>query len=301
MATFFTLLPLIFATSFNSANALYPSYEFCVHLDSESYIPCCTYTAFHNGLYVDFYMKAFVNVSGDLYFNSRESEYYVDNLSGNLKVELYTYDSNSDEFVLFDDYGDFESEIFNYDLLSSSGSISIPFTNFYIQFQGQQLFFVEKTPLAQNESIIDTFNLPTYVFPSSSERIGFCFDSSSVSADLRGLITNFVENGYSLGFNEGYNSGYTNGLDDGLSQGYQTGYTDGYSVAVNQDTTAAIIFTGILEVALLPVNVFLAIFNYEVFGINISGLVASLLTVAVVVIIIRVILAKSGGNGGGSK
>lgn len=102
--------------------------------------------------------------------------------------------------------------------------------------------------------------------------------------------------GYTTGYQTGYDSGYLQGFNDGESNGYQIGFGDGYAEASNQDQTAVVIFTGICEVGLLPVNVFLGILNFEVFGINIGGLVASLMTVAIVVIVIRIVLGAKGGG-----
>lgn len=87
-----------------------------------------------------------------------------------------------------------------------------------------------------------------------------------------------------------YNVGYENGYSVGANDGYQRGYTEAMDIYSHMDTTASTIFNGIFEVGLLPVNVFLTIFNFEVFGINISGLVSALLTVSVVIIILRFLL-----------
>lgn len=98
-------------------------------------------------------------------------------------------------------------------------------------------------------------------------------------------------NSYDLG----YNNGYTQGNIDGNSTGYNQGYATGYKDAEDQDSTAVTIFSGILSVGLLPVNFFLAILNFEVFGINIGAFVSALLTVAIVVIVTRMVV--NGGNG----
>ena len=89
----------------------------------------------------------------------------------------------------------------------------------------------------------------------------------------------------------------TNDYNDGYTNGYQTGYTDGYNIGSSQDETATAIFVGIINIALVPINFFLACLNFEVFGINIGGFVSALLTVAIIVIIVRIIV--SGGNKNG--
>ena len=138
--------------------------------------------------------------------------------------------------------------------------------------------------------------------PSSEE---FITDSSiSVNVDTSQFYTQLLDfgnyaKGYDSGYQVGYGNGYTEGYNDGTNYGYQTGYTDGYNEAVTQDETAVVIFSGIISVALIPINFFLACLNFEVFGINIGAFVSALLTVAIVVIITRMIV--SGGNGGGDK
>lgn len=106
-------------------------------------------------------------------------------------------------------------------------------------------------------------------------------------------FNNYYQTGYDNGYIAGESAGYELGDQQGYSEGYQVGFTEGYAEADNQDTTALTIFTGIINVALLPVNVFLSILNFEVFGINIGALVSSFLTIAIVVILWRII---SGGK-----
>lgn len=108
------------------------------------------------------------------------------------------------------------------------------------------------------------------------------------------------ESGYGFGYTDGYdegldigtNQGYQSGYSDGNTQGYQTGYASGLLDGQSYDQTALTIFTGIIEVGLLPVNIFLQMFNYEIFGINISGVVSALLTISIVIIIVRFLLGK---------
>lgn len=135
-------------------------------------------------------------------------------------------------------------------------------------------------------------------------------DSEGGYSDLRiGLIIegldermyNSVLPEYSENYQNGYNDGYRNGKQDGLtegydsgyydgdSEGYQRGYSHGYTEAANQDSVATSIFVGIIDVALLPINFFLACLNFEVFGINIGSFVTALLTIVIVVILFRTI------------
>lgn len=103
-----------------------------------------------------------------------------------------------------------------------------------------------------------------------------------------------LQTGLANGYNDGYAKGKEEGITEGESSGYQNGYNDAISDASNQSVVANSIFSGIFTVAMLPVNVFLQFMNFEVFGINISGLVSGLITVALVVIVLRFIFAKGG-------
>lgn len=96
------------------------------------------------------------------------------------------------------------------------------------------------------------------------------------------------------GFEEGYNTGYGVGYNNGSEQGYNTGYADGYTDGVETDTTAFTIFNGILSIGMVPINVFLAMLDFTVLGINISNFVMSLLTVLITVWVVRMI--TGGGN-----
>lgn len=103
----------------------------------------------------------------------------------------------------------------------------------------------------------------------------------------------------------GYYNGYQIGLSEGDSQGYNRGYSDGYSNAQADDSVPAIIFGGVLNIAMIPVNFFLAILNFNVFGINIGGFVTGLMTIAVIFILFGVIFggrpSPRGGPSGGDK
>lgn len=107
-------------------------------------------------------------------------------------------------------------------------------------------------------------------------------------------------NGYDNGLIDGYNNGYNEGLilgnetgyNEGLNVGYTNGYVDGYNEGVDADSTAVAIFSGILSIAMVPINFFLSIFNFEILGINMSTFVSALLTVCVIIIVLKTITGK---------
>lgn len=134
----------------------------------------------------------------------------------------------------------------------------------------------------------------TIFFPSSEDA------TLMIDFDICLLDSRFVDGSqYQNGYTEGWNAGNDNGFSDGYSNGYTDGYNDAVVNLDTQGSTALTIFTGIIDVGLLPINVFLAMMNFEVFGINIGGLISSLMTVAIAIIIFRVIF--NGGSGGGGK
>lgn len=94
------------------------------------------------------------------------------------------------------------------------------------------------------------------------------------------------------GWNAGYEVGYSDGTENGKTIGYQTGYADGYAEGVNIDSTAFTIFNGILNIGMIPINFFLAMFDFTILGINISNFVMSVLSVFVTIWLIRMLTGK---------
>lgn len=100
------------------------------------------------------------------------------------------------------------------------------------------------------------------------------------------------ESGNTTGYNNGYEAGYQAGVDSqqqAITDAYNNGYNAGYDAGFSVDSTAATIFSGILQVGMLPINVLLAIFNFEILGINLSAFISAILTVCLTVIVIRTV------------
>ena len=98
--------------------------------------------------------------------------------------------------------------------------------------------------------------------------------------------------GYDYGYKEGNKNGYDRGVEDGKKLGYAEGLHDGYIA----DEVSFTIFNGILNIAMIPVNVFLGFFNFEILGINMSSFVSALLSVSMVVIIFRFLFNGKSGD-----
>lgn len=242
---------------------------------------------------------------------------------------LISHNDNSGTVMYYEFQGD-DSDVTNGDtftLGTSQGSISFQvlynyqnlgnYHSYDLQFKVSGESAYSNLYLYNLEAEVNEDNMPTYTFAlpnvyflgqpnyyvdnedgnytiqyANTGRVSNIF----IKFDIGLLPSSFVDGStYQNGYTDGYNTGYSTGVDEGISQGYQTGFTDGLQEGTDRNATATTIFTGILQVGLLPVNVFLAIFNFEVFGINIGGFIASLMTIAIIVIVIRIIVgAKSG-------
>ena len=134
----------------------------------------------------------------------------------------------------------------------------------------------------------DLFDYGFYVLESFQFYSTFYVDlESSATPDYDEGYREGYQTGVAVGKSEGFSGAYEEGKEAGILEGYQDGYYQGVLDSSESSSTALTIFTGILEVGLLPVNVFLQVLNFEVFGINISGLVSGFLTIAVIIIIVR--------------
>ena len=133
--------------------------------------------------------------------------------------------------------------------------------------------------------------------------------------DLADLPPSYAD-GYNTGYEDGYDAGYDAGrelnqqaYDTGYYEGqqsvlnqlddsYNSGFSDGFNQGFVDSGQVTTIFSGILQVAMVPINFFLAIFNFEILGINISAFISALLTVAVTIIIVRLVIGSGGGSDG---
>lgn len=172
------------------------------------------------------------------------------------------------------------------------------------------------------DKAIGSWNVASYYFGTSTSPSAITENSiTKPGLTLVGYYqVDFTESNYDLGYSDGYSAGYTAGNNDGFnvgyesgnSTGYQNGYNTGYQEGVDSqtqaiedaynsgfsagydegfsvDSTAATIFSGILQVGMLPINVLLAIFNFEILGINLSAFISAILTVCLTVIVIRTV------------
>lgn len=144
--------------------------------------------------------------------------------------------------------------------------------------------------LDENSGITASTSSPLYnsnVFAQFPNRNSILFDLDNLQSQLSNAF-NMARGGW----NVGYDVGYSDGTENGKSIGYQTGYADGYAEGTNIDSTAFTIFNGILNIGMIPINFFLAIFDFTILGINISNFVMSVLSVFVTIWLIRMLTGK---------
>lgn len=125
----------------------------------------------------------------------------------------------------------------------------------------------------------------------STESFQYRFDLDALKND----VVNAINSGLG-GYTTGYGNGYADGQAQGEEIGYGNGYSAGYTEGVATNGTAFTIFNGILGIGMLPINVFLAMLNWEVFGINISNFVMSIMTLAITIWVISTFTGKKEGK-----
>ncbi len=142
-------------------------------------------------------------------------------------------------------------------------------------------------------------------------RVGYTFDGWSSSVDgfttsdivycdidftaKYTIITEFwqgyeyaKDENYSNGYDDGYLTGkddfYSSGYDDGYSSGYGVGFSEGESSAMSSKDTFASLMYSIIDA---PFNVLSNAFSFEIFGINLSYFLISIVSLLLVTVVIK--------------
>jgi hypothetical protein len=176
---------------------------------------------------------------------------------------------DTDWFITPEQYYDqIENTYFTYGLDATTDTC---FVQVYYEAEGVPLSPIDET--AHSPTLLSSWdNMPSsYLYIDTNSNLFF------------NQITNFIMNG-----------SYSSSIS--YENGYADGYIDGFTAGSDIDNTAVTIFSGILNIALVPINFFLAMFNFEILGINMSALVSSILSVCLIVIIVRIIFGKKSGG-----
>ena len=258
---------LAFALSFSNPTPSTGTYDFTSHISSSEECPVLIMNDVNGGTYfVD------TNVIFDADINFGQESYFLYNVSFTVEASHLYLNNQSPEF----DNSCRATYNFDWEITQNS---------YYQQFSKTQ--FIVSLVAGQYEMSIDCKYDGVYYGQYSTCTIDceYSYTSSlTISIDgsyLMNAVETFVaDNMYYLGYSDGYIAGHADGIE----------YAD------EQGSTAATIFTGICNIGLMPVNFFLGILNFEVFGINIGAFVSALLTIAIIAIIIKVVTGNSSGG-----
>lgn len=106
--------------------------------------------------------------------------------------------------------------------------------------------------------------------------------SVSSSNDIQMYLTAKQE-----GYNEGYNAGYSTGEEAGKKSGYTTGYNKGYNDGrIAPEYSFKEFFIGLGDAF---VTIWTGMLNFEFLGVNIAGLIGTILVVCLVVFIVKIV------------
>lgn len=104
----------------------------------------------------------------------------------------------------------------------------------------------------------------------------------------------YYNTGYNIGFRdgqqEGYTSGYNQGEREGRSNGFNSGYTQGETAGYSAGVASAndYTFIGLLGAVVdAPVKAFTGLLNFDILGVNLSGFVLGLFSIALIIWILR--------------
>lgn len=105
----------------------------------------------------------------------------------------------------------------------------------------------------------------------------------------------YYNQGYDAGQTDGYNKGYSAGENDGYNNGYKVGNTIGFDNGYNKGLNDSNQYTFVNLIGATidaPIQYFKSLFNFELLGVNLSGFLLGLFTLAVVISIVRLVLGK---------
>lgn len=243
-----------------------------------------------------------VDDNSNLYEYQIDYTFYTDISYNNQSSYEYKYNGFNIDLKIINDNG---TQVYSYNESFYEEIVRYITNNtFYIEYDfaypDNVTSLMIKFEFGANDTVwyipLENYGLNPLLFPFSTDTV---LNWTPITQNLIPAI--MMSDSYDIG----YYNGYQLGFDDGDRAGQITGYSHGYADAQSDDSVPSIIFAGILNIAMVPVNFFLAILNFEVFGINIGGFVTGLMTIAVIIILFGVIFggrpAPSGGPSGGGK
>lgn len=108
----------------------------------------------------------------------------------------------------------------------------------------------------------------------------------TIAADTIGSYNEGKNIGYTTGYNEGFEAGKNAGDKTGYNRGYNAGYTAGRNAP---DYSFTEFFIGLGDAF---VTIYTSMLNYEFLGINIAGLIGTIVVIVTILIVVKVVLRK---------
>lgn len=278
-------------------NIYYQLHRLLIQLDTKSPYSFCALNqdgTFTHSLYKSSYATAypyFVEFDLETYLNTlQEQDFYnayfltlfsLDNYFLTIKDNVNLFDS----FNYYVDNEDFDMMNLYIDmpLTLIGNSFGVSYNNLVDDFPYSSIF----------NRIYRTYdNQKTFYLTAGGINNTFIRNYTSVNTvNTLNAIYNDGEL-FKASYNSVSNENFTNGYNQGLKDGEKNGYSNGYAAGLNdgiKDNTIFNIFNGILNIAMVPVNFFLSIFNFEILGINMAGFVSALLTISIIIYLLRLI------------
>lgn len=106
------------------------------------------------------------------------------------------------------------------------------------------------------------------------------------SADTIGSFNQGKQEGYNNGYYDGYNNGKTDGDRIGYNRGYTNGFQEGRQAP---DYSFPEFFIGLGDAF---VTIYTSMLNYEFLGINIAGLIGTIVVIVTILVVVKVVLSK---------
>lgn len=135
----------------------------------------------------------------------------------------------------------------------------------------------------------DWYNIMNYT--------GWCDDVHTRTYYLTYALSNneSYDTGYEQGFADGSVEGSADGYTDGYDDGYGAGYNVGYGVGYNTGSSDSNQYTFINLIGATidaPISAFRGLFNFSVFGVNMTDFLTALFSITLVIVILKFVLVK---------
>lgn len=278
-------------------NIYYQLHRLLIQLDTKSSYSFSAINqdgSFNHTLYKSSYGTAypyFIEFDLETYLNTlQEQDFYNAYFSTLFSLDNYylTITDNVKLFNSFDYYVDNE----DFDMMNLYCEMQLPLIGKY--FSASYSNRVEDFPYSSiyNRVYRSYDNQKSYYLTAGGINNTFVrhYTSSNTINTLNAIYNDgeLFKANYKSPSNENFTNGYYQGFKDGEKTGYSNGYSNGLNDGI-KDNTIFNIFNGILNIAMVPVNFFLSIFNFEILGINMAGFVSALLTISIVIFLLRLI------------